>query len=136
MDQAASVMSISDCALYVTSYPHLAASPAALPPGALVLANSYVTSEKAVHAFTRYNLRVVETLAAARILSLASRHLGIEVRPRDRITLREVVGRFGRKPTEGWSQDSAQLRAALERTIEHIGKLRLANASMAKKRLF
>jgi hypothetical protein len=78
---------------------------------------------------TRYNLRVVETLAAARILS---RHPGTRpgVRPRDRITLHEVVDRFGGEPTKGWSQDSAQLRAVLERTIEHIGKLRLANASM------
>jgi hypothetical protein len=40
----------------------------------------------------RYSLRVVEMLAAARILS---RHPGIEVRPRDRITLRDVVGRLG-----------------------------------------
>ena len=38
----------------------------------------------------RYNLRVVEAPAAARILS---RHLGIEVR------LRVVVGRFGREPS-------------------------------------
>jgi hypothetical protein len=37
-----------------------------------------------------YKLRVVESLAAARILS---RHPGIEVCPRGRITLRDVVGR-------------------------------------------
>ena len=80
MDQAASVMSIPDSALYVTSYPHLAASPAALPLGTLIRANSYITSEKVVYAFTRYNLHDT----AARILS---RHPGIDVRPRDRIQL-------------------------------------------------
>ena len=135
MDQAASVMSIPDSALYVKPYPHLAASPAALPLGTLVLANSYVISEKAVYprAFTRYNLRVIEALAC-RPHSL-SRHPGIEVCPRDRITLREIVGRFGRKPIEGWSQDSVRLRAALERSNEHIGILRLAIAPMAKKQL-
>jgi galactokinase len=127
MDQAASVISTLDSALYVTFYPHLVASPAPLPQGTLVLANSCVTSEKAVHATTRYNLRVVETLAAARILS---RHLGINVCSRDRITLREVVGRFGGEPEEGWPQDSVQLCVALERTMEHIGKLRPASAQV------
>jgi galactokinase len=127
MDQAASVISTPDAALYVTFYPHLAASPSPLPKGTLVLANSCVTSEKALHASTRYNLRVIETLAAARILS---RHLGIEVCSRDRITLREVVGRFGGELEEGWPQDSVQLRVALERTMEHIGKLRPASAQV------
>lgn len=45
------------------------------------------------------NLRVVEILAVVRILS---RHLGIEVRPKqpaNRTTPREVVGRFGGAPT-------------------------------------
>lgn len=127
MDQAASVISTPDSALYVTFYPNLAASPAALPRGTIVLANSCITSEKAVHASTRYNLRVVETLAAARVLS---RHLGIGVCSRDRITLREVVGRFCGEPAEGWPQDSVELRAALERTMEHLGKLRPASAQV------
>jgi galactokinase len=125
MDQAASVISTPDSALYVTFYPHLAVSPTVLPRGTLVLAHSCVTSEKAVHARTRYNLRVVETLAAARILA---RHLAIDVHPHDRITLREVVGRFGREPKEGWPEDSNQLRVTLERTIEHVGKLRPESA--------
>jgi galactokinase len=129
MDQAASVISTRDSALYVSFYPHLAALPIALPQGALaVLAHSCVTSEKAVHARTRYNLRVVETLAAARILA---RHLGIDVHPRDRITLREVVGRFGGEPNEGWPEDSNQLRVALESAIEHVGKLRPATGAQA-----
>jgi galactokinase len=125
MDQAASVISTPDSALYVAFYPHLAASPAVLPQGTLVLANSCVTSEKAVHARTRYNLRVVETLAAARILA---RNLKIDVHPRHHITLREVVGRFGGEPKEGWPEDSNQLRSALERIIEHVDKLRPASA--------
>jgi galactokinase len=90
-----------------------------------VLAHSCVTSEKAIHAPKRYNLRVVETLAAARILA---RHLKIDVHPRDRITLREVVGRFGGEPTVGWPDDSDHLRIALERTIEHVDKLRPVSA--------
>jgi galactokinase len=90
-----------------------------------VLANSCVTSEKAVHARTRYNLRVVETLAAARIFA---RHLDVSVGPLERVTLREVVGRFGGEPAGGWPEDSSQLRTALERTIDHIGKLRPASA--------
>ncbi|KAI0248884.1 Galactokinase [Lactifluus subvellereus] len=125
MDQAASVISAPSSALYVTFYPHLAASPAVLPRGKLVLANSCVTSEKAVHARTRYNLRVVETLAAARVLA---RHLDVNVGPRERITLREVVGRFGGEPAGGWPEDSSQLRTVLERTIDHIWKLRPASA--------
>ena len=62
-----------------------------------------------------------ERLPAAR--RTHSRHPGKEDRPRDRrITLREFVGRFG----GGRSQDSIQLRAALERATEHVGnKLRL-----------
>jgi hypothetical protein len=125
MDQAASVISTSSSALYVTFYPHLAASPAVIPRGTLVLANSCVTSEKVVHARTRYNLRVVETLAAARILA---RHLDVRVGPQERIALREVVGRFGGEPARGWPEDSGKLHGVLEKTIDHIEKLRPANA--------
>ena len=127
MDQAASVISTSSSALYVTFYPHLAASPAVIPRGTLVLANSCVTSEKVVHARTRYNLRVVETLAAARILA---RHLDIRVGPQERITLREVVGRFGGEPAGGWLEDSGKLRTVLEKTIVYIEKLRPENAEI------
>src|SRR5216684_900934 len=83
--KAASMMPTPDSTLHVTFHPHLAASPMALPQGTLVLANSCVTSEKAVQASTRYNLHVVE---ATRILS---RHLGMNVHSRDRIALHEVV---------------------------------------------
>lgn len=125
MDQAASVISTLDSALYVSFYPHLSTLPIALPRGTLVLAHSCVTSEKAVHARTQYNLRVVETLAAARILA---RHLEIDVHSRERITLREVVGRFGGEPKEGWPGNSDQLRVALERIIEYVDRLRPASA--------
>src|SRR6266404_172174 len=127
MDQAASVLSVSASALYVTFYPHLIASPTELPRGTLVLANSCVTSEKLVHAHTRYNLRVLETLVAARILA---RHFGMDVGPRERITLRQVVGRFGGETEAGRPEpeESNKLRIALEKTIAHIWKLRPANA--------
>ncbi|KAI0306222.1 Galactokinase [Multifurca ochricompacta] len=125
MDQAASVLSTPSSALYVSFYPHLTASPAVIPRGTLVLASSCITSEKATHARTRYNLRVVETLVAARILA---RHLNIHVGSRERITLREVVGRFCGEPEGGWLEDSGDLRAALEKTVGYIGKLRPASA--------
>ncbi|KAI0052334.1 galactokinase gal [Auriscalpium vulgare] len=135
MDQAASVISTPASALYVTFYPRLAATPVALPgssasstssPRAVfILANSLVTSEKAVHARTRYNLRVVETLAAARILAL---HLGLSVGPRERLTLRQVVGRLGQEPEEGWAEDDESLRTTLRLAVKEVERLRPASA--------
>lgn len=57
----------------------------------LVCAHSLKVSDKALTAKKGYNLRVVETLVGARVLA---RHLGIEVGPKEKITLREVVGRL------------------------------------------
>jgi len=92
MDQAASVMSDPSSALYITFYPKLKASAVPLPPHCVfVCANSLVVSDKAITAKHRYNLRVVETLVGARILA---RHLNIPVGDRERITFREVVGKF------------------------------------------
>ena len=51
-------------------------------------------SDKAVHASTRYNVRVLETLVAAEVLA---RKLGVRLNEdgrREKITLREVLGRF------------------------------------------
>lgn len=131
MDQAASVISTPASALYVTFYPKLAAAlvplpgaastnasstadAASLPPKAVfIIANSLVTSEKAVHARTRYNLRVVETLVAARILA---HKLNLPVGPKERITLREVVGRIGGEPEGGWKEgEDGDYKKALER---------------------
>ncbi|KAJ7441962.1 Galactokinase [Mycena galericulata] len=92
MDQAASVMSVSSSVLYITFYPSLTASPTPLPGGAvLVVAHSLKVSDKALTAKKGYNLRVVETLVGARALA---RSLGLTVAPREKITLREVVGRL------------------------------------------
>ncbi|TFY80169.1 hypothetical protein EWM64_g3840 [Hericium alpestre] len=131
LDQAASVICTPASAIYVTFFPHLAASPVLLPgadvfamgPRAVfILANSLVTSEKAVHARTRYNLRVVETLAAARILSNL---LGVPVGARERLQLRHFVGRFGGEPESGWDgEDVESLKAALHKALEHVHRLK------------
>ncbi|KAJ6459427.1 Galactokinase [Mycena vitilis] len=92
MDQAASVMSVPSSVLYITFYPSLTASPTPLPAGAvLVVAHSLKVSDKALTAKRGYNLRVVETLVGARALA---RSLGVAVEPREKVTLREVVGRL------------------------------------------
>jgi galactokinase len=92
MDQAASIMSNPSSALYISFYPLLSASAVPLPPGAVfVCANSLVVSDKALSAKRGYNLRVVETLVAARILGNS---LGLDIGLKDKITLREVVGKF------------------------------------------
>lgn len=94
------------------SSPQLSASPVPLPLGAVfVCANSLVVSDKASSAKFRYNLRVVETFAAARALA---KQLGVPVGAKEKITLREVVGRLvGEK--EGEEMDVAQLEEVLTR---------------------
>ena len=76
MDQAASILCTPNSALYITFFPSLNAELVSLPhpstPGSgvvLVCANSLVVSDKVVGAKTRYNLRVVEALVAARVLA-------------------------------------------------------------------
>jgi galactokinase len=92
MDQAASVMSDPSSALYITFYPTLTASAVPLPVRAVfVCANSLVVADKASSAKRGYNLRVVETLVAARILANS---LGFKIGDRDRITLRQVAGKL------------------------------------------
>ncbi|KAF8910540.1 ribosomal protein S5 domain 2-type protein [Gymnopilus junonius] len=92
MDQAASVMSDPSSALYIVFYPSLSASAVPLPSSAVfVCANSLVVADKVVGAKRGYNLRVVETLVAARILANS---LGLEIGPQDKITLREVVSKY------------------------------------------
>ena len=117
MDQAASVMSDPASALYLSFYPELKASPASLPPGVVfVIANSLVISDKAVTAKTNYHLRVVETLVAARVLA---RSLGIKVGEHERITLREVVGKYSGEAPGKWLSVE-QLVAGLDSVL---GKL-------------
>jgi galactokinase len=78
------------------------AEPAKPPkPAVFVIANSLVVSDKVVHAKTRYNLRVVETLAAARVLARLMQ-VPVDRDPvhfapnlsKERITLRELLGRW------------------------------------------
>lgn len=92
MDQAASVMSVNSSALYITFYPILNTSPVTLPPGAkFVISNTLVVADKVVTAKFRYNLRVVETLVGARILS---NKLGVKLDNKEKVTYREVLGRI------------------------------------------
>lgn len=127
MDQAASVISTTNSALYVSFFPRLSAQPiplpgassnstlsttAPLPPRAVfVCANSLVVSDKLVDARTRYNLRVVETLVAARVLA---RKLNISVGYKEKVTLREVLGRVVGEDTGGEDMDLEVLTEALK----------------------
>ena len=131
MDQAASVISLAGSALYVSFFPKLSAETIPLPgprpeypscPSAtLVCANSLVVSDKAVHAKYQYNLRVVESLGAARVLAV---RLGVSVDPRERITLREVMARFMGEPQNQAEEDVDQVREGLERMVQAVECLR------------
>jgi galactokinase len=121
MDQSASIISNAASALYITFYPSLKAFPVRLPPRSVfVCANSRVVSDKAVTAKWNYNLRVVETLVGARVLARA---LNIPVTDNEKITFREVLGRFvGEK--EGEELDVDELREALERMGKEVEVLK------------
>lgn len=110
MDQAASVMSDPSSALYISFYPSLQASTVPLPNGAVfVCANSLVVADKAVGAKKGYNLRVVETLVGARILANS---LKLPLGPTDKITYREVAGRYAGS-LEGEGMDINELEKVL-----------------------
>lgn len=129
MDQAASVISTTNSAIYISFFPRLSAYPIPLPGASssvssaslssravFVCANSLVVSDKVVHARTRYNLRVVETLVAARVLALK---LSVPVGEKEKVTLREVLGRVvGEDPGSGEDMDLGVLKQALERMIK------------------
>ena len=83
-----------------------------------------VVSDKAVHASTRYNVRVLETLVAARVLA---RKLGVRLDEdgrREKITLREVLGRFA---SEGEQPHRTSLQAALETVLGQLDVLKPQN---------
>ena len=73
MDQAASIYSKRGYLLYCRFYPSFRAENVPVPPSepeiAFLVAQSFVTSDKAVTAPTRYNLRVVEVTLAALVLA-------------------------------------------------------------------
>ncbi|KAF9533944.1 galactokinase gal [Crepidotus variabilis] len=113
MDQAASIMSDPSSALQINFYPTLAALAVPLPTRAVfVIANSLVVSDKVSSAKRCYNLRVVETLVAARILANS---LGLTIGEKEKVTLREVVGLY-QGETEG--QDMGPV--ALEKTLSEL----------------
>lgn len=137
MDQAASVISTTNNAIHISFFPRLSAILTPLPGSVdtqahadsaslpvFVCANSLVVSDKVVHAKTRYNLRVVETLVAARVLG---RRLGLEIESKEKITLREVLGRLsGEDPAKGKDMDFGELMKALKRMINEVEALRPA----------
>ncbi|KAF8518233.1 galactokinase gal [Gautieria morchelliformis] len=129
MDQAASVMATAQSALYITFHPRLSAEPVPLPTTApravFVCANSLVVADKLVSAKHRYNLRVVETLVAARVLA---RRLRVPVAKTERVTLKQVVDRFLGVP-EGADVGAAALRQGLERVIAEADGLRQGDST-------
>ena len=131
MDQAASVISLAGTALYVSFFPKLNAETIplpgprpehpSLPSATLVCANSLVVSDKAVHAKYQYNLRVVESLGAARVLAV---RLGVNVGQRERITLREVMARFMGEPHDQTEESVDKVREGLEKMVQAVECLR------------
>ncbi|KAJ3806723.1 ribosomal protein S5 domain 2-type protein [Lentinula aff. lateritia] len=127
MDQAASVISVPSSALHISFFPELSASAVPLPTGAIfIIANSLVVSDKAVTAKHNYNLRVVETLAAARILA---RHLELKVEKTEKVTLREVVGRFAGEVEEVGAMPVEWLLETLKRMEREIECLKPQKSS-------
>ncbi|KAJ3735757.1 GHMP kinase [Lentinula guzmanii] len=127
MDQAASVISVPSSALYISFFPELSASAVPLPSGAVfIIANSLVVSDKAVTAKRNYNLRVVETLAAARILA---RRLELKVEKTEKVTLREVVGRLAGEVEEAGEMPVEWLLETLKRMEREIECLKPSKSS-------
>lgn len=129
MDQAASVMSNAHSALYITFHPRLSAEPIPLPitspRSVFVCANSLVVADKVVSSRYRYNLRVVETLVAARVLA---RRLRVPVAKTEKVTLKQVVDRFLGVP-EGQDVDVATLKKGLQHIITEADGLKQGDNS-------
>ncbi|KAL4245588.1 Galactokinase [Abortiporus biennis] len=143
MDQAASILSIPNSALYLSFYPKLDAELIPLPRAVFVCANSLVVSDKVVGAKIHYNLRVVETLVAARILSVK---LGINdlipppLRPNKPPTLREVLSAYMARESSAGSESAdkfnelkdgaastEKLKLSLESILQDVEVLRREN---------
>lgn len=156
MDQAASVTALPTSALYIWFYPTFGATPVPLPirrtakKAVWVCANSLVKSEKVlgeyplsdleihtdrpkpyVGAKTRYNLRVVETLVAARILA---RILGLNAllsSTNKKFTLREVLAAYlSSGEVKGQAEPSLtpeEVKAGLEKLLGEVERLRPVN---------
>ncbi|KAI0090920.1 Galactokinase [Irpex rosettiformis] len=145
MDQAASVTSLPTSALYISFFPFFSVENVALPitqitPRAVfVCANSLVVSDKVVGAKTRYNLRVVETLVAARVLarsllssssSPSSQALqALLTNPHNRkFTLREVLSAYlGINEIKGHKEPALSVESVkkgLEELVREVGRLK------------
>lgn len=127
MDQGASVFSSPGTALYISFYPKLHASPVPLPqtapPAVFVVANTLKTANKLVTSKIHYNLRVVETLVAARVLA---RGLGVAVGPKEKVRLREVLGRWiGEDENEDHDEDKAieKLKEGLMKILPEVDRV-------------
>ncbi|KAI8322048.1 Galactokinase [Martensiomyces pterosporus] len=130
MDQTASVMSQPQSATFIEFHPSLNVTPvkfpATTPPIAFVIANTLVTSDKAVTAPVCYNLRVVETRIGALMLA---KHLGLADRPAcrnvDPLTFKIVMDEFfagqdtsGKNDVQVWIE---RLATMLEKVKELFG---------------
>ncbi|KAH8112723.1 galactokinase gal [Phellopilus nigrolimitatus] len=128
MDQSASVICSANSALFISFFPRLSAEPIPLPITSprtvIVCANSLVVSDKVVHSRTRYNLRVVETLAAARVLA---RQLGVPIGKTERLQLRELLDRW-LGVTKGVETDPKGLKEGLEKIVEKLDVLKLVDS--------
>ena len=162
MDQAASVISQAGSALYVSFFPCLYAHPIPIPGtsttsdyretqstesigrntnahvtrATFVIAHTLVSSPKAVHAKTHYNLRVFESAVAARVLV---HRLGLPISDKkgigmggneERVSLRGVLDalmdrEFGHS-NEELNEDVERVRKGLERMIQEVECLRPA----------
>ncbi|KAL8292829.1 hypothetical protein RQP46_000523 [Phenoliferia psychrophenolica] len=128
MDQSASVFSKPLNLLHIEFIPSLLATPIPLPhtvPGlSLVIANTLVTSSKALTAKYHYNLRVVETRLGARLLA---RHLGVPVpsKGEPQLSFKTVMDlHFASKRVEGGEGDErtmSEIRAMLEEAGKALG---------------
>ena len=126
MDQGASVFSSPASALYITFYPKLHASPVPLPqtspPAVYVIANTLKQANKQETSKIHYNLRVVETLVAARILANG---LGVTMGLKEKARLREVLARWTGDEEEGLTDDVAaeRLQAGIERILPEVERI-------------
>lgn len=142
MDQSVSVFGVPDHAIYVSFVPSLHTEPIRLPGGgdeafAFVVSNTLVASDKKVMGPVQYNLRVVETRVAARVLEQA---LGVDanlahLRPSYRNTLRAVADAYYAKDGaweamlrhadvkdayDAYGKEAAQLQGMLRLVDQHL----------------
>lgn len=137
MDQSASVLGRPGAGLYISFWPQLGVEAVALPsvrtehghePLVMVVANSLETHSLANDAKRQYNLRVVETLVAARLLWHG---LGLDgkrgadatpVAQPHRPTLREVLARH-MDEAHASTLSHADLERALEEMLEQVERV-------------